>query len=475
MSVSVSKHPRILVVALAIASIMTTINVTAFTILLPNYMNEFHTDLLTVQWLSTGYTVAQCMAVLVIGYLADKYSARNVYLAGVIVFALSSFISCFTPNIYALIVMRMLCGAAGGLVSAAGPTIIYQSFDEKKQLQTMSYFTMAGGLGVAFGPAVGGFLEGMIGWRCVYVFNVVSALIIILPLWQHIPRVVQEVKYKLDVLSFLIGASGTFLLLYSLSYGGEWGWFSYKTLGLLFLGIACLAAFICIEWKSDHPILNVHILSNKYFRHGALMYGVAAIALVLSPYVMSFYFQRVWGYSALQAGEAIILPSLAMAIASPISGRIAYRVPSRPIVVVSYAALIFITYKLGQLTPESTLLYIMVWLMLRYVVIGVTDPLIANCAFSLVPQEMMSHASSMNAWIRYMCNALALAVFTGIMNNKLVEYTALGQSAESAMCNALNDLTIYSMWVVVLCIPIALMLKDKLSLDRERTTAGRKR
>ena len=79
MSVSVSKHPRILVVALAIASIMTTINVTAFTILLPNYMNEFHTDLLTVQWLSTGYTVAQCMAVLVIGYLADKYSARNVY------------------------------------------------------------------------------------------------------------------------------------------------------------------------------------------------------------------------------------------------------------------------------------------------------------------------------------------------------------------------------------------------------------
>ena len=43
------------------------------------------------------------------------------------------------------------------------------------------------------------------------------------------------------------------------------------------------------------------------------------------------------------------------------------------------------------------------------------------------------------------------------------------------MCNALNDLTIYSMWVVVLCIPIALMLKDKLSLDRERTAAGRKR
>ena len=445
---------------------MATINVTAFTILLPNYMNEFHTDLLTVQWLSNGYTVAQCMAVLVVGYFADKYSARVVYLTGVILFAASSLISCFTPNIYALIVLRMLCGLAGGLLSAAGPTIFYQSFEERKQLETMSYFTMAGGLGVAFGPAVGGFLEGIIGWRCVYVFNICAALIIIVPLWQHIPKVVQEMRYKLDIVSFIIGAIGTFLLLYSLSYGGSWGWFSVKTLGLLFLGIALLGIFIRIEWKSTHPILNVHILSNKYFRHGALMYGVAAIALVLSPYVMSFYFQRVWGYSALQAGEAIILPSLAMAIASPISGRIAYKVPSRPIIITFYVALIGITYMLGQLTPETTLFYIMLWLMLRYVVIGMTDPLIANCAFSLVPQEMMSHASSMNAWIRYMCNALALAVFTGILNERIVEYAALGQSAELAMCNALNDLTIYSMWVIVLCIPIAFMLKDKMSLDR---------
>lgn len=466
MSSEISDHPKILVVALAIASIVTTINVTAFTILLPNYITEFHTDLLTAQWLSNGYTVAQCMAVLVMGYFADKYSARAVYLTGIIVFALSSLISCFTPNIYALILFRMLCGVAGGMLSAAGPTIIYQSFDEHQRLKTMSYFTMACGLGVAFGPAVAGFLEGVIGWRCVYVFNVCVAAAIIIPLWRHIPKVVLEVGYKLDIFSFIIGAAGTFLLLYSLSYGGAWGWFSVKTISLLFLSLALLAIFIRIEWQSEHPILNVHILSNKYFRHAALMYGVAAVALVLSPFVMSFYFQRVWGYSALQAGEAIILPSLAMAVASPISGRIAYKVSSRPIIIVFYTALIGITYMLGQLTPETTLFYIMLWLMLRYVVIGATDPLIANCAFSLVPQEMMSHASSMNAWIRFMCNALALAVFTGILNKRIVEYAALGQSSELAMCNALNDLTMYSMWIIVLCIPIAFMLKDKITLER---------
>ncbi len=462
------KNPRLLVLALALTSIMVTINVTAFTILLPGYMTVFHTDLLTVQWLSTGYTIANCMMVLVVGYLADKYSARVIYLSGIIMFAVSSLISCFTPNIYALIIMRMLCGMSGGLIGATGPAIIYQCFDEKRQLQTMSYFTMAGGLGVAFGPAVAGFLESIIGWRCVYAFNIVLAIIVLVPLWKYIPKVQQKVEYKLDAFSFLIGAGGTFLLLYSLSYAASWGWTSLKTLGLLALGITMLGLFIKIEWTSSHPILNVRILSNKYFRHGALMYGVAAIALVLSPFVMSFYFQKVWGYSALQAGEAIILPSLAMAIASPISGKIAYKVPSKPIIVTAYIALVFITYKLGQLTPETTLFYIMLWLMLRYVVIGVTDPLIANCAFSLVPQEMMSHASSMNNWIRNMCNALALAVFTGILNTKVLNYTTLGQSAELAMCNALNDLTMYSMWVIVICIPIALMLKDKLALDREK-------
>ena len=99
-----NKPPKNLIIALSLTAIMTTINVTAFTILLPEYMTIFKTDLLTVQWLSTGYTVAQCMIVLVVGYFADKYSARNVYIAGVVLFALFSLISCFANNIYFLIV-----------------------------------------------------------------------------------------------------------------------------------------------------------------------------------------------------------------------------------------------------------------------------------------------------------------------------------------------------------------------------------
>ena len=254
------------------------------------------------------------------------------------------------------------------------------------------------------------------------------------------------------------------MLLFSLSYGAQWGWFSAKTLGLLFLGIALLALFIFIEWKSDEPLLNVRILGNRYFRRGAAMYGVAALALVVSPFVMSFFFQKVWSYTALQAGEAIIIPSLAMAIASPLSGKVALKIAAKPLIIGFYILLVFVTFMLGQLTPETTLIYIMIWLTLRYAVIGITDPLIANCAFSLVDQELMSHASSMNSWIRYMCNALALAVFTGILNEKNAAYISGGQSPELAMCNALNDLTIYSMWVIVVCIPIAFSLKDKQSL-----------
>ena len=465
-----NKPPKNLIIALSLTAIMTTINVTAFTILLPEYMTIFKTDLLTVQWLSTGYTVAQCMIVLVVGYFADKYSARNVYIAGVVLFALFSLISCFAGNIYFLIVFRMLAGCAGGMISSASPTIIYQSFDERLRLQTMAYFTMAGGLGVAFGPAVAGFLEGIIGWRCVYVFNIAVAALVIYPLWKYTPKLVHGVNKKLDYKSFFVGAAGTFLLLFSLSYGAQWGWISLKTLGFLALGIACLALFILIEWRSEEPILNVRILLNRYFRRGAAMYGVAAIALVVSPFVMSFYFQKVWSYSVLQAGEAIIIPSLAMAVASPISGKVAFKVPVKPIILSFYVMLVGISYMLGRLTPQTTLLYIMIWLTLRYTVIGVTEPLIANCAFSLVDQELMSHASSMNSWIRYMCNALALAVFTGILNEKNASYISAGQAPEIAMCNALNDITLYSVLVIVLCIPIAFSLKGKQSLQKSSKT-----
>ena len=455
------KNSWALVISLAITIVATTINVTSFTILLPSYIDIFHTNLLTVQWLSTGYTVSTCMAVLVVGYLADKYSARNILLCGVGGFLGFSFFSCLAKNIYVLIGLRMVIGASAGLIAATSPSIIYQSLEKEKQLVAMSAFTMASGLGVAFGPAVAGVLVEFFGWRCVYIFNIFMALVVLFPLIKLVPKIVNGVSNKLDYKSFLFGALGTFLLLFGASYGGQWGWTSAKTLGVWAVGLALLGIFIRIEWKSEYPLLNLRVLQNKPFRNAAALYGFSQVALTLSPFVMSFYFQKVWGYTPLQAGQAIIFPGLMMAVASPIAGKLAKYVSAKPIVFGLYIALAGITYMLGQFTPQTTLVYIMVWLSLRYTVIGASNPLIANCAFSLVPKEQMSHASSLNNWLGYTCTALAVAVFTSLMNQELVKQISLGLSEPYAMCMAVNKVTIYSMWVIILCIPLALLLKEK--------------
>lgn len=455
------KRPWALVIALALTIVATTINVTSFTILLPSYIDIFHTDLLTVQWLSTGYTVSTCMAVLIVGYLADKYSAKNILLCGVIGFLGFSFFSCLVGNIYLLIGLRMLIGASAGFVAATSPSIIYQSLPREKQLVAMSAFTMASGVGVAFGPAVAGLLVEVFGWRCVYIFNIMMATIVLFPLVRLVPKIVNGVKNKLDYMSFLVGAIGTFLLLFGASYGGQWGWLSQKTLGVWAVGFLLLILFIYIEWKSEDPLLNIRVLKHTPFRNAAILYGFTQIALTLSPFVMSFYFQKVWGYTPLQAGQAIIFPGLMMAIASPIAGKFAAHIPAKPFIFWLYVALAGITYMLGQFTPETTLVYIMVWLSLRYIVIGASNPLIANCAFSLVPKEYMSHASSLNNWIGYTCTAMAVAVFTSIMNQELLHQMAMGLSEPYAMCMAVDKVTIYSMWVIVVCIPLVLLLKDR--------------
>ena len=176
-----------IIVALIASVFLTTTNMTAFNILLPGYMILFQTDMVIGQWLSIGYTLTCSMTILVAGYFSDKYSAKKVLLSGLTIMAVCSILSCFAADIYSLIVFRMIMGCGAGLTSAVSATIIYQSLEQEKQMGAISMLTMSFGLGVAFGPTIAGALQVFLGWRCIYIFNIVMALIVMLLVMKNVP------------------------------------------------------------------------------------------------------------------------------------------------------------------------------------------------------------------------------------------------------------------------------------------------
>ena len=453
------KRQVVLMIFLAMGTMIVLSNISAIALILPCFMDAFQADLITVQWLSNGYSASVCMTILVVGYISDRFSAKKTLLFGLFLMLFFSIASCFAQNIYLLIFLRLFIGLGAGLVLPTIPTIIYQSLDNSMQLTAMSINSVATGVGAAVGPVIAGVLEVIWGWKCLYFYTAILAAFLIIPLWKLTPEIYHMSKQKIDLKMLVLGGIGTFLLLFGCSYAGRWGWISLKTVLVIASGILSMILFICIQWKQSNPLLNVRTLKLKYFRAGCVMYALSGIALILSPTVMSFYFQRVWGYSALQASEAVIIPTIMMSVASLFAKKITDRFNTKYVILAMYIALVVIIYMLGQLTPAISFLYIFVWLCLRYIAVGVTDPLIGNCIYFSVPEELMGHASSVCNWLRQIIMALALAIFTAIIDSQLRIYTLMGQSYEISMCNALNDATIISAGVIVICIPAILKLK----------------
>jgi len=453
---------RVLMFLLIAAMFIATMNMSSIVVVVPCFMDAFQTDMVMAQWMSNGFNLSTCIIILILGYFADRFSAKIVLTTGMIVFFVTSLLSCLAPNIYVLILLRVIMGLGAGVVMPMIPTIVYQTLDKKMQLSAIALMTMGSGLAVGFGPMITGFFEGIFDWRCLFLINVVFIGLIIGPIYKFTPKITQSTEEEtVEWVALAIGTLGTVLLLIGCSFGGNWGWLSAKSIAFIGSGFGLVGLFIWLEWHSKKPMLKMRILKNKYFFMAAVMMGLASVALILSPTVMSFYFQKVWGYSALQAGEAIVIPGLMMAIASAVVSKLGKNLSAKWVIIVLYGALTIITYMLGQLTVETSMIYIMFWLSLRYITIGGSDPYMQNCAYSFVSAEEMGHASAVVNWFRQICTSLALAVFTAIVNSHTIQYQGQGSSYEEAMCVALNDVTLYSMVVFALCAAIACLLKDQ--------------
>lgn len=210
------------------------------------------------------------------------------------------------------------------------------------------------------------------------------------------------------------------------------------------------------------------------FTYSFLLNGTTSIATCLSAMFMAFFLQDVLLLDALHSGLAMFLPSLLMALAAPVTAKLAEHFSRRTIVFGGMLILLLATWELSLFSLETTLAGFTLWLSLRYLGLGVMVPLINNFAMSSVPMELASHASAMLNWTRQLISTLSISVFTVIYSNRMLLYAQEGLGAENPAvqnrvieCTAINDVNFYSLILLIACVPLIYFLKDELLNQKE--------
>jgi EmrB/QacA subfamily drug resistance transporter len=332
MTVEYASHRgRWVLLATVLGSGLAAIDATVVGIALPAIGLDFHVGLDRLQWIVTGYALTLAGFLLVGGALGDRYGRRRIFVIGVVWFALASLLCGLAPNATTLIAARALQGAGAALLTPSSLAIIEATFAPTDRSRAIGAWSGLGGIATAIGPFIGGWLIAGVSWRYIFFINLPLAAAVVWVCLRHVPETRDVAAAgRIDVVGGLLVTSSLVGLCFGLTEGALLGWASAPVAGALVTGAALLVAFVLWERRTRNPLLPLDMFASRRFSATNavtfIVYGALGAVLFLLPIQL----QQVSGYSALEAGTALLPVTVVMLLLSARSGALAHQIGPRP-------------------------------------------------------------------------------------------------------------------------------------------------
>jgi EmrB/QacA subfamily drug resistance transporter len=429
---------RWVLAATILGSGIAALDATVVGIALPAIARDFHASVASMQWVIDGYTLPLAGLLLLGGALGDVHGRRKVFVIGTVWFALASLACGLAPTVGFLIAARALQGVGAALLTPGSLAILQASFAPDDRSKAIGAWSGFGGVATAIGPFLGGWLIGAVSWRLVFFINLPIAAAVVAVAARHVPESqAPGPRQPLDV----GGAVTISLALAGLTYGlieaSAAGWTAPAVLASLLAGVALLVAFCVIETRGSHPMLPLTVFRARQFSAANavtfVVYGALGGALFLVPVVL----QEVSGYSALEAGIAMLPLTAIMLAGSARSAALSARIGPRlqmtvgPLVIAVGMALFVRVHGSGDYLTQV----LPAVLVLGFGLVMNVAPLTAT-AMSAAPAEHSGIASAVNNDVARAAGLIAVAVLptlAGITGNAYLHPAVLTQGFHNAV------------------------------------------
>jgi EmrB/QacA subfamily drug resistance transporter len=414
----ISRHAWAVLAVSAAAIYVVFLDATIVNIAFPAISRDF--DDVTrsgLSWVLNGYAVVFGALLVTAGRLADDHGRRRVFFAGLVVFAVGSALCGFAPSAPLLIAARVVQGVGGALLVPASLALLLPEFPLSKRATAVGMWSAVGAIASATGPSLGALLIEGPGWRWVFFVNLPFCAVAV---WFGRRVLVEskgELKGRIDLLGVLLVTAVFGLLSLGLVQGEEWGWTSYRTVGVL-VNAAILAPILVLRsLHHGHPALPVRLFRVRTFSaavSATLLYGAAFFGQIL---VNVLFLNGVWGYSILRTAVAILPGPLMAAVAAPISGRLADRFGYRRVVVPGAALFVVGALLMADLMPghPSYLTHFLPAQLLLGISIGTTMSTLGAAASQALPPSEFGSGSAVSSAARQLGAVLGVAIVVAVL------------------------------------------------------------
>src|SRR5216117_2101538 len=313
------------------AQFMVVLDVAIVNVALPSIKTDLHFSQESLQWVITAYAILFGGVLLLGGRLADLLGRRRLFVAGLVLFTVSSLLDGLAWSEGSLIAFRALQGLGAAMLSPAALSILTTTFEEGRERNVaLGIWGAVAGSGGAAGVLLGGVLTSAFSWPWIFFVNVpVGAAVIAVSPWLLRESRADLPDRYFDFAGAATITAGLMLLVYGMTRATQNGWGTPATIGLLTASAVLIASFFLIESRTKAPLLPLRILRLRTLAGSNLSALIATGAVFSQFFLLTLYMQQVLHYSALKTGVAYTSLTLTVIVFSSISQALVTRVGVR--------------------------------------------------------------------------------------------------------------------------------------------------
>jgi EmrB/QacA subfamily drug resistance transporter len=405
-------NEHVALVVTTLAAFLTPFMGSATNVALPAIAREMGLDAVALSWVATAYILSAAVFLVPFGKLADIHGRKRVFVSGLVVYTATSALCAVAPSFPLLLAGRVAQGLGGGMIFGTSVALLTSIFPPGKRGLVLGVNVAAVYLGLSLGPPLGGVLTQQLGWRSVFVTNVVlGALATALAMRGLVGEWKESPGDRLDGAGTVLYGVGLCALMYGLGRLP-----SATGAALVGLGVATLVGFVAWERRAAHPLLDMALFAeNRVFAFSNLAALINYAATFAVGFLLSLYLQSVRGLGAQAAGGVLAVQPLVQAALSPFAGRLSDRVDPRVVASSGMGLIAFGLALLALVGSATSAAYLVGCLVLLGAGFGLFSSPNTNAVMGSVERRSYGVASATLATMRLVGQMLSMGVASGVL------------------------------------------------------------
>ncbi|KAF9144178.1 hypothetical protein BGX30_013495 [Mortierella sp. GBA39] len=408
--------------AIIVGMIMVILDSTVVNVAVPNLVSYFHTDLKTIQWAITGYTLALSAVIPLAGWMTDKFGSKQVFLATIIMFVIGSALCSMAQTSTQLIIYRVIQGLGGGMVAPIGMALY-------------------------------------VNWHWIFLINVPIGIVGVILGVKFLPTADRQQTPHLDLIGMILAPIAFAMLAYGVNEGGSVSWSSAGALTGLIVGGAALLIFIAVELRQKNPLLELRVFGSSDFTRGIILSWIMQAALFGSMLFVPLYLQQIRQFTPLETGFILLPQALASGIGMPIGGKFFDKYGARPVAIIGLLLISAALFSLSHITADTSLWTIMPLLFMLGFGMGLSMMPLNTHVLNAAPRKLVNRVTPLTAAAQQVVVSFAVAGMSGYLISRTTAHASHGGNPLNAAVQGFDDVFFLASCFAIVGVVLCLILR----------------